>query len=151
MTHLRTLFYQSAKGDSKSADDKQLDSFLHADRADKIPPIHELVTLLIRQQKGSLAVLTESKMAEYVDDYVNKKDLDSIADGVEKSIKHMAASMKSEPGLADKDVVRSDDVERMIRKKHSEMTAQGQRDAHTTTAVRLRVQPRTILTMCMSL
>lgn len=102
LTCFCTLSRRSAKGDSKSADDKQLDSFLHADRADKIPPIHELVTLLIRQQKGSLAVLTESKMAEYVDDYVNKKDLDSIADGVEKSIKHMAASMKSEPGLAEK-------------------------------------------------
>jgi hypothetical protein len=81
------------------SEDKQLDSFLRADQTDKIPPIHELVTLLLRQQKGALAVLTEQKMSEFVDDYVNKKDLDSIATGVEKSIKQMASSMKAEPGL----------------------------------------------------
>ena len=101
-THsLCVLSICSGKGDgSKAADDKQLDAFLHADRADKIPPIHELVKLLIRQQASSLAVLTESKMAEYVDDYVNRKDLDSIADGVSKSIKHMTKTVKAEPALA---------------------------------------------------
>lgn len=56
--------------------------------------------LLLRQQASELAVLTESKMAEYVDDFVNRKDLDSITDGVNKSIKHMTITVKAEPALA---------------------------------------------------
>lgn len=90
----------SGKADGTKSDDKQLDAFLHADRADKIPPIHELVKLLLRQQASSLAVLTESKMAEYVDDFVNRKDLESISEGVSKSIKLMAKAVKAEPTLA---------------------------------------------------
>jgi hypothetical protein len=149
----------SGKGIDSKVDEKQLDAFLHADRGDKVPPIHELVRLLIRQQKG-LSVLTESKMAEFVDDYVNRKDLDSIAEGVGKSIKQMTGSIKAEPTLTEKvttrcqrrehnaengtclfmahnlcglsllrvvqDGIKSDDVDRLIRKKHSEMTAAGE-------------------------
>jgi len=121
---------QATKGGKNvvsKSDEKQLDAFLHADRGDKIPPIHELVRLLIRQQ-GTLNVLTESKMAEFVDDYVNRKDLDSIADGVAKSIKQMAGSMKAEPTLADSDDIKLDDVDRLIRKKHTELTAADRKD-----------------------
>lgn len=110
------------KSNGTADDGKQLDAFLHGD-ASKIPPIHELVSLLIRQQKGSLNVLTESKMAEYVDAYVNKKDLDSIHDGVAKSIKQMAAALKADEALQEREAVSVDDVERSLRKKHGEMIA----------------------------
>ncbi len=166
-----------ANGDAKS-EEKQLDSFLHADRADKIPPIHELVRLLIRQQKGALSVLTESKMAEYVDEYVNKKvrqfaarrflacvhllcaepalslpvsqDLDSISEGVAQSIKQMATSMKKEPGLVGKEDVKIDDVERLIRKKHTEMTAAGQAREQGDGDTREAVHDCSLLFVCCS-
>ena len=62
-----------AAGAGGKDEEKQVDSFLHSGDQSRPPPIHELVTILIRQQKGQLNVLTESKMAEMVDDYVNKK------------------------------------------------------------------------------
>lgn len=121
----------------KGEEEKQVDSLLHGGDRDKPPPIHELVTILIRQSKGSLNVLTESRMAEMVDEYVNKKDIDSIANGVAKAIKQMTIAIKGDKDV-DRDGVSADDIERGIRKKHGEMTAQGQRWRQAGGSVRTR-------------
>ena len=118
------------KGGAKEDDEKQVDTFLsHADR-DRPPPIHELVNILIRQQKGSLNVLTETKLAEMVDSYVNKKEIDSISTGVAKAIKTMTVAMREEKTIQDQEEVTGEDVERIIRKKHTEFTAAGQELKH---------------------
>ena len=117
------------KGELKdgNGEEKSVDTFLHAADSQKPPPIHELVTILIRQSKGALNVLTESRMAEMIDDYVNRKDLDAISSGVSKAIKSMTLAMKSDDAIRDKvGTVNAEDVERTIRKKHGEMTAAGQ-------------------------
>lgn len=88
-----------------------------------LPPIHDLVNLLIHQMKGGLNVLTEGKMAELVDEYVNKKDLESISNGVKKAIKTMAHSVREEKHIIDKDNIVAADVDRIIRKKHEEFAA----------------------------
>lgn len=117
------------KADQKEADEKSVDTFLHGGDSQKPPPIHELVTLLIRQSKGALNVLTESRMAEMIDDYVNKKDIDAISTGVAKAIKSMTNAMKADEAAKDRDgPVNAEDVERNIRKKHTETGTRWKQD-----------------------
>jgi double-strand break repair protein MRE11 len=108
---------------------QRVDTFLQGGDHDKPPPIHELVKLLIRQVKGGMNVLTEGRMADMVDAFVNKKEIDSISTGVASDIKKMAQSMREEKAMMEKDTVSPDEVERSIRKKHGEMTAIGKRQA----------------------
>jgi hypothetical protein len=60
--------------------------------ADETPPIHQLVTSILKESGSGLTVLSERKLAEAVQEYVDKKDTDAIGRHVQIAVRCVTSS-----------------------------------------------------------
>jgi double-strand break repair protein MRE11 len=112
-----TISHNQGKEGGKKEFNREVDLLEH-NSVDETPPIHDLVAHLIDQSANKLSILSEKKLAEAVQEFVDKKDSQSIANFVAEQLQAMQLSLKGEKSLLDKSGVEKDDIENMVRTKY---------------------------------
>ena len=100
---------------------KDLDlSSLHAKReVDEAPPIHDIVAQLIA--RTPLSVLNEDGLADAIEDFVEKKNLESISEFIKRDLKQMQQGMRGEKEVMGKGGGLSpEEIEKEVKRRHDE-------------------------------
>ena len=108
---------RAGAGGGVSARDLDLSS-LHAKRdVDEAPPISDIVAQLIA--RTPLTVLNELGLASAIEEFVDKKNLDSIPDFVKRDLRSVQSEMKGEKEVMQKGGGLSpEEIEREVKRRH---------------------------------